>query len=136
MLFQERTKLVLKRNLGMMDRLIFDVGAHSLQIRCAHGKYPVSGLPREFFNMGKTLLNPEVGTSLEFFHQIRLGNAAPQLDQKVDMIRNSTNQNGRTVTVLGDASEKSMDLPADIRVGQKRKPRFGGEDDVQKDFGQ
>jgi len=135
-LFQKRTKLILKRNLGMVFRLVCDVGAHGLHIRCAHGKCPVSRLPGKFCNMRKTLLDPKVGPSLEFFHQIGLRNAATQVDQNVDMVGNSTDQNGRAIEIFGDSSEKSVNLPANIFVGQKRESRFGGEDDVQKDAGQ
>ena len=134
--FQKRTKLILKRNLGMVFRLVCDVAAHGLHIRCAHGKSPVSCLPGKFCNLRKTLLNPKVGTSLEFFHQIGLGNAATQLDQNVGMIGNTTDQNGRAIEFFGDSSEKGVNLPANIFVGQKRKALFGGEDDVQKDAGQ
>jgi len=135
-LFQKRAKLILKRNLGMMFRLVSDVGAHGFNIRCAHGKSPVSRLPGKFCNMRKTLLDPKVGTSLEFFHQIGLRNAATQLDQNVDMIGNSTDQNGRAIQLFCDSSEKCVDLPANILVGQKRKSLTGGEDNVQKDAGQ
>ena len=80
---------------------------------------------------GKTLLNPKVGTSLEFFHQIGLRNPAPPRDQNGNMIGNSTDQDGRAMEFSGDASEKSVNFPADILVGQKRKSLFGGKDDVQ-----
>ena len=131
MLFQKSTKLILKRNHGMVFRLVCDVGAHGLRIRCAHGKCPVSRLPGKFSNMRETLLDPKVRTSLELLHQIGLRNAATQLDQKVDMIGNSTDQDGRAMEFSGDASEKSVNFPADILVGQKRKSLFGGKDDVQ-----
>ena len=81
--------------------------------------------------MRETLLDPKVRTSLELLHQIGLRNAATQLDQKVDMIGNSTDQDGRAMEFSGDASEKSVNFPADILVGQKRKSLFGGKDDVQ-----
>ena len=122
--FQKRTKLILKRNLGMVFRLVCDVAAHGLHIRCAHGKSPVSCLPGKFCNLRKTLLNPEVGNSLEFFHQIGLGNAATQLDQNVGMIGNTTDQNGRAIEFFGDSSEKGVNLPANIFVGQKQKALF------------
>ncbi len=106
-LFQKRTKLILKRNPGMVFRLVCDVGAHGLRIRCAHRKSPVSRLPRKFCNMWEALLNPKVGTSLEFFHQIGLGNAATQLDQNMDMIGNSTDQNGRAIEFLAIPPRKA-----------------------------
>ena len=134
--FQKRTKLILKRNLGVVLSLLPDVGAHGLQIRCAHGKSPVPRLPCKFFDMRETLLNPKVGTSLEFLYQIGLGNAATQLDQNVDMIGSSADQDGWTIQLFGDSSEESVNLPTNAVVRQKRKSVFCGEDDMQKDAGQ
>ncbi len=111
MLFKKCAKLILKRNLGMVFSLLANVGADGLQIRCAHGEGPVSRLPCEFFDMWETLLNPKVGTSLEFLHQIGLGNAATQLDQHVDMIGNTADQNGRAPRLFGDSSEESVNFP-------------------------
>ena len=120
----------------MVFPLVCDIGAHRLQIRRAHRKSPVSRLPSKFCNLRETLLDPQVGTSLEFFHQIGLRNPATQLDQNVDMIGNPADQNGRAIEFFGDSSEKCMNLPANFLVGQKRESPFGGEDDVQNDAGQ
>ena len=84
---------------------------------------------------GKTLLNRKVGTSLEFFHQIGLRNAAPPRDQNGNMIGNSTDQKGRALEFFSDSSGKGLNLPANILVGQKRKVLFGRKDDGQKDAG-
>jgi hypothetical protein len=86
--------------------------------------------------MRETLLNPKVGTSLEFLHQIGLGYATTQLDQNMDMIGNTPDQNGRAIEIFCDSSEESVNLPANTIVRQKRKPVFRGKDDVQKDAGQ
>ena len=80
--------------------------------------------------MRETLLNKKVGPPLEFLHQIGLGYAAPQLDQNVNMIGNTADQNGRAIEVFGDSPQKSVNLPTHTIVRQKRKPVFRGKDDV------
>ncbi len=100
----------------MVFRLLPDVGAHRLQPRCAHGEGPESRLPCEFSDVRVAFLNSEVGAPLELLHQIRLGYAATQLNQKVDMIGNTADHNGRAVQSLGNPSEESVNLLANTIV--------------------
>jgi len=115
--------------------LLLDVGAHRLKIRGAYRKITVSRLPCKVFNLRETALNPKVGNALQFLDQIGLGNIAAQLKQDMDMIGNAANQNGWTIQLFGDPSNKCMNLLTNHPIRQEWKPVFRRENEMQKDAG-
>ena len=78
MLTQKCPVFILKGLLLVMFRLLADVFAGSLNIRCTDRKRAVSVLPCKRRQSGFLLFNPGAGHPFDFLHPVGLGNGSGQ----------------------------------------------------------
>ena len=109
---EKRTKFILKRGFTMMFLLRSDVLCDPVETRRADRKRAVPGLPCEIATFRGARLDPLAGNALEFFDPIRLADSASKAGEKMNMVFNAANQDGRAIELPGHPAKVGVHFPA------------------------
>ncbi len=121
-LAQQNTELVLKRFCPMMLRLVAHILDNRVRIRLAHGKRRIPGLPVKHCKLRPFLLHPHRAGAFQFLNPLSQGNRAIHPRQNMNMIRHTTNGDGRTFQGRRNAAQISMHGIHLLRVRKPRHP--------------
>ena len=91
---QEFAKLVLKGYLAMVLFLSNDIFPHHFDLRETNGEYSITILPGKVTKVGVFRFHPQRGTAFDLFDHRRHFDGARQGAQKMNMVFNTTNDNG------------------------------------------
>jgi len=134
--FEEGAVFVLEGGIFVMLFLIGDVTFDRFKIRGDDGEDAIAGLPSEVAERWIALFDPEAGDSFEFLDPIGLGDGAGVVGENMDVILHTTDDDGRTVELFGNAAEIGMDFGAEGGIAEERVAVFGGKDEVKVNGGE
>ena len=135
MVSQQGEKFILKRDAMVMPRLVPYVTNHRLTPGFAHDERPVPALPRKGPPFRPPLFQPTRRIRLYHSHAVRNRKAGGQAGQHVNVIGCATYRNGGGMQFAQNSPEVGMHIRPN-RVGKKRRPAGGGEDDMREQAGE
>src|SRR4051812_29842016 len=125
MLPQQRPQLVLETHLLMMLFLLGNVTGELRQIRLAHRKCGVTGLPLEIRVIPALLLEPDAGDALDLLCPIRLADRAPLTAQQMDVILDAADSQWCALQLLGRGAEIPVQRITNCEVTREGATLFG-----------
>ena len=120
----------------MMFFLFDNVPFRGWDLRKGDRKNTVSALPTEFLQSRTLRLDPQRGAALDFLHHIRSTTRTRQRAQQMDMIIDSSDNDGLAIKIRQDAAQVTVQFLAQGAVSQIRTAVLGGENRVYQDFRQ
>jgi len=114
----------------MMPLLIRNVILNLFDVRCAHGKYAVSGLPREIRNSPALSFNPERGCAFQLAHKLRLCDLASEAHEEMHVVGGAADKNRLTLMAGGNTGKVGVEGCPQFRVLQKPRAFLRGKHDM------
>ncbi len=128
---QPRDEFILKRMLGVMFRLMFDVIPYSLNIRRAHAEGSVPVLPRKIESV---FAQPSRGVRFEYLHRFGQRHGGGQGNQHVSVICRASGTENRNVVSLPNSDEIANEIFAKI-IGDRVAAFFCTKDAMDENVG-
>jgi len=129
--FEECTVFILEGGLIVMLFLIGDVTFDGFKIRGADRENTIAGLPGEVAERWIAFFDPETGDAFEFLDPIGLGDGARVAGENMDVVLHTTDDDGRTVELFGNAAEIGVGFGPEGGIAEERVAIFSGKDKVE-----
>ena len=114
----------------MMFLLAGNVFFHLIEIRWADGEVRIAILPLKAGKVRALILHPLVGNSFELLHPFSLGDGAAESRQQMDVVLDTTYENGRTIEPFGNFAQMRVQLAASFLIPKEGPAVFGREHEV------
>ena len=102
-----------------MALLTFDVTAHLLDVRLAHGKCAIAALPMKLFELRTFGLDPFRGAALHFIDNLGNRMVFGEREEHMNMVCHATYNQRRTIMFAQNTCKVFMSFFANVPVGKK-----------------